>query len=93
MIGRHLKICRLGIGKTRAKLLRLLMHVHHQLRPIDSIGKSGEIFDQRRGGKLAARLPTLEHERFQIGSRGIDCRGQSRASAPDNDHLLHARQE
>ena len=77
------------IGKPRTEFLRLLMHVDDELRAIDALRKSGKIFHHCRRGKLTARLPAFEDERIKIRARGINRGGQPRASAPDDDHLLH----
>src|SRR5436190_1489044 len=78
-----------GIGKARAELLRLLVHVDDKLRAVDAGGKAREIFHEGGGGELAAGLPAFENERIQIRASGVDRSCQPRASAPDNDHLLH----
>ena len=90
VIVRWIEIGHLGVGKARAEFLGLLVHVHDQLRPVDSFGKAGKIFHQRGRGKLTARLAAFEHQRTQVRARGINRRGQPGATAPDNDHFLHA---
>ena len=77
------------IGKARAEFLRLLVHVHDQLRTVDAFREAGEIFDQRGRGKLTARLAAFEHEWIQVRAGGINRRRQSRATAADNDHFFH----
>src|SRR5437588_978422 len=67
-----LEICHFGVSKARPELLRLLVHVDDELGPIDPLGETGKIFDQRGRGKLSARLAPLEHERIQVSSGRID---------------------
>ncbi len=88
----HLQICRFGIGKTGAEFFCLLVHVQDQLRAVDPFGKAGKILNHRRSRKLAARLSTFEHERAQVCAGGVNRRRQPGTTAPDNDHLFHARQ-
>ena len=88
----HFQIRRFRVRKTRAEMFRLLVHVHDQLRAVDAFRKARKIFDQSRGGKLAAGLATLEHERAQVRPSGINRRRQTRATASDNDNFFHARQ-
>ena len=58
--------------------LGLLAHQVHQLRPLDSLGKPGEIVDGGRQGQLAAGLLALEDQRGQVGPRGVQGGGQAR---------------
>ena len=58
-------LAQIGAGEVRhailgAEALRLLAHVLDQLRPHDSVGKSGEILDQRRHRELAAGLVAFD---------------------------------
>ena len=79
----------LRIGKTRSEFFRLGVHVHDQLRTIDAIGKSREILDHSRRGKLTPGLTAFEDKWAQLRARRIDCRGQSGAAASDDDHFFH----
>ena len=88
----HLQIRRFGVGKTGTEFFRLLVHVQNQLRAVDPFGKAGKILNHRRGRKLTARLPPFEHERAQVCAGRVNRRRQTGTTAPDNDHLLHARQ-
>ena len=85
----QLKIGHFRVSKTGAEFFRLLVHVYDELRPINSVWKAWVIFHERRGRKLAARLTAFQHKGIQIGARRINGSGQSRAAAPDDDHLLH----
>ena len=79
-----------GVGEARAEFLRLRVHVQDQLRPVDAFGKTGKIFHHGGGRELAARMAAFEDERAQIRARGVNRGGQSRATAADDDHFLHA---
>ena len=74
MVIRQIEIGRLRVGKARAEILGLFVHVQDQLRPVDPFRKAGKIFHHRRRRELAARLATLEYERTQIRARGINRR-------------------
>ena len=74
-----------------AEPLGLLLHVLHQLRALDALGKSGEIFDLGGERKLAARLMSRDHQRFQTGARGIDGCGVSGAAGAEDDDIMHGR--
>ena len=83
------KISHLGIRKAGPEFLGLRMHVQDQLRTIDPVRKAWEIFDHRGGGKLTARLAAFEHKWTEVRAGGINRRRQSRATAANNDDLLH----
>jgi hypothetical protein len=72
----------------------LLPHIHHELDPIDSLGKAWKVLDKRRGRKLsaccdAACHKSLKHERLQVGSGCIDRRSMSGWSRSYDDYFLH----
>ncbi len=48
----------------RAETLRLLAHVFDQVRPENSVGKSGEILNHGGERKLPARLVAVDHDRL-----------------------------
>src|ERR1700685_4869343 len=68
----------------RAKALRLFAHVLHQLRTEDSLREAGKIFHQSRERELPSRLVSLDHQRLQVGARGIKSGRVSGASGPNN---------
>src|SRR5690348_14054625 len=72
-----------------AEMLGLLPDVLHQHWTIDAFGKSGKILHQRGQRKLAARLMARDHQRLQIGARGVDRRRVPGAAGSDNDHISH----
>ncbi len=61
-----------SIAEPGAEFLRLFMHIHNQLRSIDTVRKSREILDQRSCGQLTTRFSPLQDEGSQIGSCGVD---------------------
>src|SRR5260370_23421308 len=67
-----------------AKILRLLLHVFHQLRPIDAFRKSRKVLNQGGYGKLPACLVALDNQWLQIGSGRIDGGRISGAARADN---------
>ena len=60
----HVEIGHFGVGKSRAEVLCLFVHVENQLWTIDPFGKSRIIFHQRSRGKLAARLASFQNKRI-----------------------------
>ena len=70
-----------------AEILRLFLHVFHQIRTHNSFRKAGEIFHQCRQRKLSASLMAAYYQRLQIGARGIYGRCISRAARADNHHI------
>jgi len=73
-----------------AERLGLLLHVLDQLRPVDAVGKSGEILDHRGDRELAAGLVSDDHQGFEIGSGCVD-RGSVAGTAGANDSdVAHA---
>ena len=89
VLAAHFEIGHFRIRKARAEFFRLRVHVHDQLRTVDAFRKAGKVFHHGRGGELAAGMASLEDERTQVGARGVNRRGQPRATAPDDDHFLH----
>ena len=72
-----------------AKLLGLRAHIFDELRAEDAFGKTGEILDHGGEAELAAGLVSVDYEGLEIGARGIDGGGESSATTPDNDHVMH----
>jgi len=56
-----IEIGRLGVRKSGAKFLGLFVHVQDELRPFDSLWKTGIIFNERSGRELSARVATFQH--------------------------------
>ena len=59
-----------------AKTGRLLLHVLDQFRPLNTVGKAGEVLDQRGDAELSPGLMTFDHKRLQVGPSGINGGGQ-----------------
>src|SRR5215469_13262583 len=70
-----------------AEALRLLAHVLDQLRPHNSVRKSGKVFHQRGHRELTAGFVSFHHKWFQVGARGIESGGVTGASGTDNDYV------
>ena len=43
-----------------------------ELRPLNAVGKAGEILDQRGDGELAAGLMAVDDQRMQVGASRIN---------------------
>ena len=71
-----------GLG---AESLGLLPHQLHQLGPINSFGKAGEIIHRGRQRELPTRLFALEYKGGQVGPRGVEGGCQAGRPGPD-DH-------
>src|SRR5206468_818985 len=64
----------------------LLTHVLDQFGPLDAIGEAGKIFDQRSKRELSTGLMSFEHQRLEVGTRGVERGGVASASrAQDYD--------
>ena len=61
----------------------------HHLGPHDAVGVARVVLDVARDHQLAAPLEALDHERLELGARGVErCRVAGRAAA-DDDQLTH----
>ncbi len=56
------KFFKFGVAEPGAEFFRLFMHVHDQLRSVDTVRESGEILDERGRGQLTTRFSSLEDE-------------------------------
>ena len=56
----------------RAESLRLFAHVFDQLVTHNAVGKAGEILDHGGERELPAGLVAVNHQRLQIGARGVN---------------------
>ena len=63
---------------------RLRLHLLHEPRALDDIGKTWIILDIGRDGELAAGLDALNQQRFQHRARGINGRRISRRPRPQD---------
>ena len=71
-----------------AEALGLLAQVVHEVRAHDAVGEAGEVLDvggvhQRATGGHRA----LEHERREVGARGVDRGGVTGRARADDDHV------
>jgi len=46
-----------------AKILRLFLHILDELRPVNPIGKPGEVLDEGGQGELSAGFMPADHKR------------------------------
>jgi hypothetical protein len=72
--------------------LGVLLKSRHQVRTLDTVGVGGPIVDVGRGHKLTTRCQSGEHDRLQVGARGVDRSGVAgRTGAEDNEAgMLHS---
>ena len=73
-----------------AEPLGLLLHVLHQVRPLNAFRKSGKVFDLGGNRQLPARLMPDNHQRIEIRAARVDRGGVPGAARADNDHVAHA---
>src|SRR6185369_7331682 len=78
-----------AVHELGAEILRLLLHVLHQVRAVNALRKSWEVFDQRGERELPASLVTADHERLEVGSRGVDGGRISSTARSYDDHVSH----
>src|ERR1043165_7940114 len=71
-----------------AEALGLLAHEVHELRPEDSFGEAGVVFNVRGDGELPARLQSFEDERSEVGAGEVDRGGASGRAGADDDHAV-----
>ncbi len=68
-------------------MLGLCLHLFHQPRPLDRLGKAGVVLHIGGDGKLAARLQTGNQHGFEIGACSIDGSGVSGRAGTDNQYF------
>ena len=73
-----------------AEALGLGAHVVHELRALDALGEAGEVLDLGGRHQRAAELRALEHQRVQVGARGVDGGGVPGRAGPDDDQVADA---
>jgi hypothetical protein len=74
-----------------AELLRLLPHIVNQLWPQNAVWETGIIFDHGGQSELASRFVAIDDQRLEVGASGIDCCGESRAAAANDDDVVHSK--
>ena len=70
-----------------ADMGRLLLHLLHQPRTLNHVGKTGIVFHVGGDGELAAGLDALDQDRLQHRARGIHRGGVTGRAGTDNDDL------
>src|SRR6202035_4162467 len=68
-------------------VLRLRLHLLHQPRTLDDIGKAGIVLDVGGDRQLPAGLQPAQQGWMQVRPRGIDRRGKAGWARTDNQHL------
>ena len=72
--------------KPGADMGRLFLHLLHQPRTLDHLGKARVVLHIGGDGELAAGLDALDEDRLQHGARSIDrSRVAGRAGADDHE--------
>ncbi len=75
-----------------AEALSLLAQVVHQCRTHDAVGEAGEVLHIGGGHqRTTGGHRTLEHQRVQIGTRGVDRGGIARRTGSDDDDVADIR--
>ena len=67
--------------------LRLLAHLVHQVGSHDAGLEAGVVLDVGGDRELAAGLGALEHQRGEVGARGVERRGQAGGAGTDDQQL------
>ena len=78
----------LGGQELRAESARLLFHLRGELRAAD-LPESRVVDDIGGDGDLPARFFLLDDEHLAFGTREVDCGGESRRAAADDDRIIH----
>src|SRR6266571_8329552 len=71
--------------KLGSKARSLLFHILDQLRPVDTFRKTGKILYQRSQRELSAGFMSLQHQRLEVGTGGVNGRSEPRAARADDD--------
>ena len=72
-----------------AEALRLGAELGHHLRPHDPVDVAGVVLDVARDHQLAAPVEPLDHERAQVGARGVERGRVPGRAAADDDHVTN----
>jgi hypothetical protein len=79
--------CHLAAKDLGAEPLGLRAHLPHELGPHDAVAMPRPVLDERREHELPAGLEPLDHERLQVGARGVERGGEARGPRPDDDDV------
>ena len=66
----------------------LLLHVLDEVGALNTLGPSGEVFDERGDGELASGLVAFEDEGFEVGAASVDGGGESGAPGTEDDSVV-----
>ena len=72
-----------------AEALGLRAEVLHHLRAEDTVPIARIVLDVARDHQLAAPVEALDHERLQVGARGVQRGRVAGRTTADDDHLVH----
>ena len=72
-----------------AEALGLPPEVGHDVRPHDAFRVAGVVLDVARDHQLAAPLEALDHERREVGTRGVEGRRVAGRTSADDDELTY----
>ena len=75
-----------------AEPLCLRAELAHHLRPHHAVAVARVVLDLTRDHQLAAPVEPLDHERAQIGARGIKRGCVAGRAAADDDHVTNVAQ-
>ena len=78
-----------AVQEFGAEILRLLLHVFHQVRAVDAFRKTGEIFHQGGERELAAGLMPAHDQGLEIGAGGINGGRVTGTPGADDDDVTH----
>ena len=78
----------LGGQEFRAESARLLLHLCGELRAAD-LPEPRIVDDIGGDGDLPARFFLLNDEHLAFGAREVDCGGEPRGAAADDDRIIH----
>ena len=70
-----------------AEPFRLLPHEVDELRSLDPRGEPGEVLDVGGQRQLSPRFAALQHQRGEVGARGVDGGGRARAAGTEDDDV------
>ena len=74
-----------GGDELGAEAHGLLAELRHELGPEDPVGETREVLDVGGEHELAAGADALDHERVQVGARGVDRGGEAGRARSDDD--------
>ena len=72
-----------------AEALGLAAEVGHHRRPEDPVGVARVVLDVARDHQLTAPVEALDHERAQVGPRGVQRSRVTGRTAADDDHVAN----